>query len=263
MDLVKLGDLAGKSEWSTLDREIGRLKLPDTSPKVRGALDALHAEAKYLDQLALLQNSLSLQPGTREPDAEQVATALESLQGKTGDTPLARRVQNDLIARAKANGHPDLARKVRDVKLLAAKPEGGAPESAPALGKTPVPEAPAGGPKPGPHEEPTKRLPSLGDKPAPSGKSSRERVGEELNEQVSAHRAVLTDHLLHLHDLTQGRKEKEKEGDPDSHYQAEVKRALGRELTASERMLAREMRRQGKPSAACAEVLRDLAARKV
>jgi hypothetical protein len=260
-DLVKLDNLARKGDWAALDREVGRLNLPGASPEVRGSLDALHAEAKYLGKLALLQDALSSGPGSRPPEAEEIAAALASLQGETGDAPLARRVQHELIARAEANGHPDLARKLRDVKLAAAKPEGVAPGPAPASGgKGPVPEADRAGPKPGPKETASKGLPPIGEKAAPSGKSSEEGVGEELNGQVSAHRAAATNHLLRLHDLTDGRKEK-KEGDPDSRYEAEVKRALGRELTASERLLAREMRRQGKPPAACAEVLRDLAAR--
>jgi hypothetical protein len=258
-ELGKLSDLTQKGDWAGLDQAVGRLHLPDASPEVRGSLDALHDEAKYLRELTLLQDALSSGPGSRPPDADQVATALASLQGETKDTTLVGRVQEELIAKAEADGHPELARKLRDIKLVAAKPESGAPGSAPAAGgKIPVPEARGDGPRAGPKEPPGKGLPPLGEKAAPSGKSSEEVVRGELNERVSAHKAAVANQLLRLHDLTDGRKEKEKEGDADSRYEAEVKAALGRELTPSERILARQMRRQGKAPAASAEVLRDL-----
>jgi hypothetical protein len=259
--LTKLQDLAQQGDWAALGRETGGLRLPNDSPEVRGSLDALHAEAKHLDELERLRVALGPQPWPRPPEAVQIEAALVSLQGETKDTPLAGRVQAALAARAEAEGHPDLARKLRDVKLVTSTPQVAAPAPAPpAGGKLPVPEAGSAGVRTGPKEPPGAGLPPLEGEAAPSGGASSESVQEALNTQAGNHRARVAYHLLRLHDLTHHRKEAE-EGDADSRYEAAVKGALGRELTPSERMLAREMRRQGKAPTASAEVLRDLPAR--
>jgi hypothetical protein len=259
-DLAKLHDLVMKGDWASLSREAARLHLPNASPELRTSLDALHAEAKYLGDLDVLQTALSSPPRADAPEAGKIEAALVSLQGETKDPSLVRRVQHALATKAEAEGHLELARKVRDVKLAAPTPPDGRPGQAPQTGgKPPVPEAGSAGVRPEPKERPGAALPPLEGKPTPSGESN-EKVREALSTQASNHRARLAYHLLRLHDLTHHRKETE-EGDADTRYEAAVKGALGRELTPSERILAREMRRQGKAPAASAEVLRDLAVR--
>jgi hypothetical protein len=80
-------------------------------------------------------------------------------------------------------------------------------------------------------------------------------VEEELNRYGGDCQAEAARHLHHLAELTGTHEDKDSD---DSSYEADVQKALGRKLTASERALLPAMRKQGKKPGEAAAVLKGL-----
>jgi hypothetical protein len=259
-ELGKVRALAARSDWAALDRRLAELPLTDAPADVRNCLGAARTEARQLRDLALLETVLS-QRWPKAPEVADLEAHLTALLDATKDPALVQRVGLDLAARAEAEGHVAVARRLRDFKLVAGPAEVRNPAPPDAGVKLPVPEAEGTGVRPAPKEAVREGLPRL--KPEAAAGASKAGVQEELREHAGTLRANLTLHLQQAGNLTHTLRGPERgtatRQDADDRYEAEVKGALGRELTASERVLARQMRQQGKSPAACAEVLRDLA----
>jgi hypothetical protein len=256
-ELLKLQKLGPRGEWVEFNRQIDRLNLPDVSPEVREALGKLQAEAKQLHGLDVLQAAALAESGSKALDVTEITDSLAALQEGTKDPTLVDRVRLDLVAKAEAAGHPDVARKLRDIKLPSTGPGGASPGPPPASGgPLPTPEAGPGTVRPPPKESVREGLPPLPqEKPSPPGASSKAGVQEQLSRYASDRRAAMAYHLHRLAELTGTYRDQDSD---DGSYEAEVRRALGRELTASERVLVRAMRKQGKRPGEAAALLKGL-----
>jgi hypothetical protein len=252
-ELVKVQELGARGDWVELDRHIGRLKLPNASPELRESLNELRTEARRLRGLEVLQAAHEV-PWGKVADEAEVEAALRSFQ--ENDPELAAQLRNDFVKSAEAGGCPDAARRLRDIKVRASDGGRGGPgQSPPEGGPLPTPEAGPGGVRPRPKEDAWEGLPPPQEKAAPSGPLAKLGVKEKLNQYADKHREAVTRHLLRLAKLNGTHKDQDSD---DGRYEAEVRRELGRELTASERALIRVMRKKGKKPSEAAALLKGL-----
>jgi hypothetical protein len=255
MELLKVQELGERGEWVALGRQIDGIDLAGASPPLRSSLGQLRAQAKELHALEVLQAGLA-ESGTKDFNGAVIKASLALLQETSKDSPLVERVCRALIAKAEATGRPEVARELRDLKLGGSGPGETGPGQPPG-GPPPLPTPGSGseGVRPQLKERPGEVLPPLAEKTSSSTASPKATVGEELSRYASRRREEVAPHLPHPGELTSGHKDHDSD---EGTYEAEVRSALGRELTASERVLVRMMRKQGKKPAEVANLLKGL-----
>jgi hypothetical protein len=190
-------------------------------------------------------------PWVKAPDSAVLARRLNDVHEATGSAQLTATLKGALITKAEREGHPTLARALRDVKLEDVPVNSASRAPAP----PPVPEAPPGT-LPGQYESVWKGLPELRD---PATKASRQ-LYQSVTAQLGFQQSLTLSQAqlaLHLNRLigSQDRKEKEERRTTLTG----VRTSLGRPLTPSERIIAADMIHRGKEAAAVtAELKRTL-----
>jgi hypothetical protein len=181
----------------------------------------------------------------KAPDTATLARRLTDVQTATGDARLTMRLQGALIAKAEHEGHPAVARILRDLKLKDVSVQPLPPVPVPGL----VPEPPAGT-LPGQYEAVWQGLPEL---KQPATRASRQ-LYQSLTAQVNWHhefRQTLSHSLTHLarhqHRLS-GSWEEKNEKEQQARL-ASVQASLRRPLTPAERIIAADMVQWGKDAA--------------
>jgi hypothetical protein len=235
---------------------------------------ALQQDSQGLHGLGDLEAALG-KPWPDPPDVAALRRDLSAVQAAT-DEQLALHLKLHLALKARAEGHVDAARellppapelasagpKLRDLKAVAVRTTPGAGaglQGPPAPAAVPLPEAPAGGVRPGVKESLHADLPVLKKEMASAGTRVRARAGEVLRQHTSAHAAHLGPSLDTVLRYARKDREQERKRMRQQEEQSEVvARLLGRKPIDSERILIRVMGRQGKTPAEMAAILAKL-----
>jgi hypothetical protein len=280
--------LANKGDWKALSHQLdtlGDLRVP---PQVEGTLTSLKGSSRTLEKLDSLDglvagnNPAAWSKATKLVEGPNFAAlrdpvrdlaSLEALQASlkaswkqapkladvdnglaaygrvTGDPAKVAELRWKLACEASGQGHRDLA--------LGLVPNGRNPADLPPV-RPLIPEA-APGTRPAVRESALAGLSEPENEVATAVAVSRRQVSEAVKTARTQHTAQVNQHLNtltnHLHRKDREREEKRLPADP-------VAQALGRPLTASERILAQAMAGRGQGPAQIAATLRDLEAKK-
>jgi hypothetical protein len=281
--LDHMTELGSQKNWTALGDSAQELLHTSSLPaELTVTVTAVGRQAKPLDVLENLE-ALVGKVDAELPSLTTLNRHLTTLAEATGDVRLARRCRQYLAFEAELKGQTDLARqlvgtdalvvgssraRLRDLKVSILG-EANAGEAAAKSGRTahgpgPIPEGPAEGLRPKVKEATKADLPPLKEEMAAADKQFRARLKEDLGKQKEMRQHYLQENAHLLHALThrskeddEWRKKMESEEAP-----ATVARLVGRDLTATERLLVPKMLARGKRPAEIAQFLlkRDKAA---
>jgi hypothetical protein len=230
----------------------GRRPLPARPEEVENLPPSLQTDLRALDAMDHLRAEVG-SPWSKDPDTARLKHDLDDLRAALPDDELPERFRAALADKAARDGRPEVARVLRDLKA----PPPAKPAEPPGL-ELPLPEGPGQGTAAPPREKLGADLPSLEEEAARTDRLIRQRSRTALREQRGAEALHLS--AAFRSDRPSGSRDDARPDEAeDARYEAEVRRLLGRNLTDSERVLARRMRRQGKTAAEAANVLRTLA----
>jgi hypothetical protein len=275
--LEQLQRLAIGRAWGDLaTRAVSAGAATGVAPEMRGSMEAVGARARQLlsrDELGIALDKHWGGP----PEVATLEQNVADLLDVTANGELATHVQRQLAFKAALEGHPEAAQKLlppgrlrltdeavlRDLKAVVlgegTADLGAAWSGPPGGGAAPGvnPEGPAGSYRPSPGESSKAGLPPLDEPAEPADRQfSREEQGLRLRLD-----------FLHacIHEARRRAEEKETRSDERDRPTGqpvdagpEVARLLGRELTVAERILVRQMERQGKKTEEMAGILRAL-----
>ena len=235
----------------------------DAGLVVENMPDSLQPSVRGLSSLVALQRIIS-KPWHSPPDPDTLLEHLASIPHATGDASQAARWQHELARKAEREGHPQVAKKLRDMKSVKGLEEHppnkmggeGMNRSLPLL----VPEGPAEGVRPPIKESLQSDLPPLEEDVSATVKRARVRLSKSVGEQIEYDSLIAAHWLRMLHQFTGEVREsaRQEERQKEEGTERAVARLLGRGLTASERILVGAMSAKGKKPADMATVLSNL-----
>jgi hypothetical protein len=242
-DLTKLQNaLEALAPLAVSGADVGTLPAP-----LREKIDGLRS-------LEELQSFLA--KGWRAPpEADALPKHLVNILKATNDAARVTRWQQELAARASQEGHPEVAKKLRDMKLAAAEGEA---MNRPFPGL--VPEGPAQSVKPGIKEPVGAGLPPLEEDVAATAQRVRTQISNTVGEIRVKYASPAAWHPVQSRQLAAGVREPARHKDDRAEDEPEraVAGILGRSLTPAERSLVSAMSARGKKPADIATVLRGL-----
>jgi hypothetical protein len=196
-----------------------------------------------LDGLEEIGTTLA-RPWKGAPDPATLAQRLTNVNAATSDPRLTARLKGALIAKAKREGHPVLARTLRDLKIESVPVGPPDPPRVPVLGL--VPEAP-GCTRAGQVESVWEGLPELKDSATKASRHIYRRLTAQVRWHSEFHHSLAHTqvHLaIDLHRQTEPDERRDREKRRDS--LAAVERGLSCRLTPAERIIAADMLRRGR-----------------
>jgi hypothetical protein len=260
-------------DWVKVCSILENPKLPaDVPAGLRDEVAGLNREAHCLRSLGALRDMVH-QPWDKAPTADVLQQHLAQLGEAADAADLTANLRLYLAERAQLEGHPELARQLlgdkqagdtpglmRDLKALGARvpppagPGGSRQDSA--LGPVQIPEAGREGFRPPVREAPKEGLPPL-EELAAAEKQARVAVLERIEQKAEIHWSQLHIHLYRLHQL---RAVTDRDPtDDDRKAQTAVEARVKRALSPAERILLRQLLRQGKDTDEAVRILAELA----
>jgi hypothetical protein len=278
--LREIRALGLRQEWDRVANLVGKeLTLLEVTSPLRSDLSTVELQAKHLSNLEEVQTLIGAR-WQKPPKVEDVERHLAGLLEATGDARLVTRVQRNLAFKAAWEGHADVAQKLlpagapdedaltvlRDLKTVilgegnaGVRPPGGGMHGPPAPEMPLPPEGNPEGVRLPPRESVRAGLPEAEEETS-STKRSYRTMNQEIREHVALYRHELHLHLHTLHRYSQQAHDVGQEQDEKNQESPEAAAAklLARELTASERILVRQMHQHGKRPEEMANILRQL-----
>jgi hypothetical protein len=278
--LHEIRALGLRQEWDRVANLVGKeLTLLEVTSPLRSDLSAVELQAKHLSNLKEVQTLIGSR-WQKPPQVEAVEQRLAALLEATGDARLVTRVQRNLAFKAAWEGHAEAAQKLlppgapdedaltmlRDLKTVllgegeaGVRPPGGGMHGPPAPEQPLLPEGNPEGVRQPPRESARASLPEPEEEPSSTLRSYRP-MDQEIRRHAGLHRHELHLHLDMLHRYSQQARDEGQQKDESKQESSEaaVAKLLARKLTASERILVRQMHQHGKRPEEMAKILGQL-----